>query len=532
MGFANQGGITINNTILIGQNALSAPLVFNQTVNNSARPLLIDRSGLIGSIKQQGITGAIQYSNGLYATENAGLKYNGSDSLSVNDQSIKGILQSQNVLFGSSSTFTVPINITTITARLWGAGGGTTDGKLAGGGGYINKTIPVSTGQTYVVTVGQVGQSTLTGPAPGGGQGSGNGAGGDGSPFEGGGAANVGGGGQYTAIHLFDGSQYTLIACAGGGGGASPSGDGGPAIAVGSGIGYNLIVADLSSAGGTGGDGIPPDGGGGGGGGYGGGTGGGIGNPTSGGQGGGGYLGTTGPTDISDGGNGSTVGGVEDANYPGNVGNGSQNGYAIISYPIGGKIMLVNSNLTISPTGLSSFRTYNKNIDTNPFSARALVIDSLGNIGTNSTGAINGYTDTLLILTGNFSGAGGPLDPSTFSGSSVFTGYNISTFISGTTFQPGQYLISYDVAVNAFTGDYYVNVLSSKQGNIAISGSECHGFHVDENMVNLTKTFFYQISPPDPDTLTINGFGLTSAPLTNGVIKNLGSTITIKRLGN
>ncbi|MBC5837256.1 LamG-like jellyroll fold domain-containing protein [Flavobacterium muglaense] len=69
--------------------------------------------------------------------------------------------------YNSSSTYTVPIGVTSITVEVWGGGGKggtrTTNGGGAGGGGgaYARKKITVTAGSTYTVRVG-TGSTTAT----------------------------------------------------------------------------------------------------------------------------------------------------------------------------------------------------------------------------------------------------------------------------------------------------------------------------------------------------------------------------------
>jgi hypothetical protein len=57
---------------------------------------------------------------------------------------------------GTAGTFTVPCGMSTMTARLWGSGGGST-GNQGGGGGFVTGNITVTGGQVIEVTVGEGG---------------------------------------------------------------------------------------------------------------------------------------------------------------------------------------------------------------------------------------------------------------------------------------------------------------------------------------------------------------------------------------
>jgi hypothetical protein len=70
-----------------------------------------------------------------------------------------------------SATFTVPAGVTSITAKLWGAGGGAVGAKEGGGGGFVSGTFAVTPGQSlYVVASegGLGGSGTPDGPTSGG----------------------------------------------------------------------------------------------------------------------------------------------------------------------------------------------------------------------------------------------------------------------------------------------------------------------------------------------------------------------------
>jgi len=77
---------------------------------------------------------------------------------------------------GTDQSFTVPAGVTSITIKMWGAGGGggnnDPNGYPAGAGGYATGTLSVSAGQVYTIIVGQggvtLGASTYGGGGNGG----------------------------------------------------------------------------------------------------------------------------------------------------------------------------------------------------------------------------------------------------------------------------------------------------------------------------------------------------------------------------
>ena len=241
-------------------------------------------------------------------------------------------------------TNTAPAGVTSVTVKLWGAGGGggavTFQGAYIGGGGaFSSVTLPAQPGDAYVIVVGQRGAFSS---ASLGGVGSGNTQGGAPGNFEGS-FTNRAQGGQASSVFLLTNNLLFVKAIAGGGGGAGFGGNGGAAGERGqgsfgaipgepgtnglSGFGgtpfnsdynTNAIATGLSAlnqAAGFGAQGIMYSGGGGGG--FGGG-GGGSGAPSAGaGGGGGGSYGT-----VVSLGSGSTPGNTSDANYLGNAGQG------------------------------------------------------------------------------------------------------------------------------------------------------------------------------------------------------------------
>lgn len=105
---------------------------------------------------------------------------------------------------GGDQTFLVPAGVTSVSIKMWGAGGAGT--SVAGGaGGYASGTLPVSPGDVLTVVVGGGGLTSGAGGYGGGG------AGGYTSTYG-------GGGGGRSAIQLANGTE---VLTAGGGGGSS-----------------------------------------------------------------------------------------------------------------------------------------------------------------------------------------------------------------------------------------------------------------------------------------------------------------------
>ena len=136
-------------------------------------------------------------------------------------------------------TVTVPIGVTQIIAKLWGAGGGGASQNFGGGGAFVQKTITVTPGQTYILVVGQRGNF---GTNDLGGNGSGNAQGGS-TRADAAVGYKGGQGGQGSSLFYYTGSNYIMRAVAGAGGGAgtaagflggngAPGGNGGSAAAI------------------------------------------------------------------------------------------------------------------------------------------------------------------------------------------------------------------------------------------------------------------------------------------------------------
>lgn len=271
---------------------------------------------------------------------------------------------------GAVETYTVPEGVTTLTVKLWGAGGGTSGAEGSGSGGFSGGTLAVTPGEVLSITVG--GPGLAPSDLEHGGLG-GFGGGGDGGdclvvdlvndlPGSGGGGASrvvalagsiVAGGGGGTGHGGFDGtlaagggllgeSGSRSDACygdgsgggAGAGGGAGVGGVGGLGCADAvSGMGNG--VAGTESAGGKGGNDLASPrcrGGGGGGGGHGGGGGGGASNSWSAGVGGGGGgVTTAGGTTTA--GTGMTPGNADDPDRGRSAGGPGADGRVIIVVP-------------------------------------------------------------------------------------------------------------------------------------------------------------------------------------------------------
>jgi hypothetical protein len=116
--------------------------------------------------------------------------------------------------------FTVPEGVCALTVEAFGAEGGVgSDGNIAGLGGHATATIPVTPGETLVVTVGGAGGDATTGSKGGGTAGPGGFNGG----ADGGGEGNSdpGGGGGGASDVRQGGSDLTdRVVVAGGGGGS------------------------------------------------------------------------------------------------------------------------------------------------------------------------------------------------------------------------------------------------------------------------------------------------------------------------
>ncbi len=136
---------------------------------------------------------------------------------------------------GSNQSYRVPEGATSITVKMWGAGGGEGGGggnMNGGGGAYITGTLAVTPGETFTVIVGQGGVRASNSQASYGG----------GGQSSGGGTANRGGAGGGRS-GLKRNSTGIEIAIAGGGGGGGSGynrpGGGGGSLASAGGAGSN-----------------------------------------------------------------------------------------------------------------------------------------------------------------------------------------------------------------------------------------------------------------------------------------------------
>lgn len=164
----------------------------------------------------------------------------------------------QSQTFTSSGTFIVPSGVTSIIVECWGgggAGGGTTSNRTNGGGGgaggaYAKKTLSVSPGTTYTVTVGAAKNGTTTAGGNGnpswfGSTGTVYAEGGSGGAAPNGGTASGGNGSAAASIGDLvypggNGAGGTSTASGAGGGGAGSTGAGGDALGTNRGTGTTL----------------------------------------------------------------------------------------------------------------------------------------------------------------------------------------------------------------------------------------------------------------------------------------------------
>ncbi len=296
---------------------------------------------------------------------------------------------------GNDQSFTVPAGVTSLTVKLWGAGGagggyhaGIETGGKGGSGAFVTGTLAVTPGEilTLVVAGGgnANGSATYGGGAGAGLEGAGSGGGrsairralaevvtagggGGGStnqtdPI----SANIpgGAGGLTTGSSGADGTDYdnTGTRVGGGGGGTQASGGAGGAGAF---FGGNAGTAGSMLTGGSGGN---VYGGGGGGGYFGGGGGGGSSGLDSGGGGGGGssFLANLTASGGSAAGSADTPGGTADADYVAGIGTGGVangnggNGRIVLSYtPTNAPIVVTSAANNITATGATLYASLN-----------------------------------------------------------------------------------------------------------------------------------------------------------------------------
>lgn len=128
---------------------------------------------------------------------------------------------------GTDQSFTVPSGITRIKVKCWGAAGGGSNNNntdRGGSGGYAYGEIDVSSGQQFVIVVGQGGRNTGgTSPATYGGGGTGTWDGSSHRSGSGGGLSGIfeGSGQVFSGASPQSGAQSRSIIIAGGGGGAN-----------------------------------------------------------------------------------------------------------------------------------------------------------------------------------------------------------------------------------------------------------------------------------------------------------------------
>ena len=122
---------------------------------------------------------------------------------------------------GAEQPWIVPIGVSSITIKCYGAQGGSNQGGTAGQGGYATGTLAVTAGQTVYIEVG--GQGGTTGAA---------GWNGGGAGYPGTGSLGRGGGGGASDVRFGGNALSNRVIVAGGGGGNytttySPGGNGG-----------------------------------------------------------------------------------------------------------------------------------------------------------------------------------------------------------------------------------------------------------------------------------------------------------------
>ena len=267
---------------------------------------------------------------------------------------------------GSAQTFTIPASVTSVTVKLWGAGGGTTTPYTpgsGGSGGYTTGTLSgLTPGNTLSVIVGQGGLGNATasygGGGAGGGSGSTGGGGGRSAILNGAVEVATAGGGGGTGQYFYaanGGAGGGLTGESGGTGSGMTAATGGTQVGGGIGGCYSGSYCGSNGAAGTGGAGSGATiwYGGGGGGGY---FGGGGGGSDEGGGGAGGssyYGGLTGGSTIA--GNSNSTNGAPtpapnntDPNYIAGVGIGGGNANAV---PAGNGLVVISwSAISICPS--------------------------------------------------------------------------------------------------------------------------------------------------------------------------------------
>jgi len=186
-----------------------------------------------GTITVTGITGTTAYTFTVTATNSGGTSLASTASNPVS-------LPYAYTGTGSVQSFTMPAGKTSAIFKIWGAGGGGTNG---GSGGYTTGTYTLVGGRSYNIYVGKTAGKGSTGGYPGGGGG--------------GNTTNAGygyGGGGYSGVQDSTNSTYLAIAGAGGGATASnggPVGRGGGTSGESVSNGYGTNGGGTQSAGGS-----------------------------------------------------------------------------------------------------------------------------------------------------------------------------------------------------------------------------------------------------------------------------------------
>ena len=276
----------------------------------------------------------------------------------------------------TGTSWTVPVGVTSVTVKAWGAGGGNAgnynsndNGGHGGGAGFAKADVTVTPGESLTVLVGGGGGSDADFDEGGGGGGgysglkrsstplviAGGGGGGGGGMDDGtdnGGNGGAGGGSTGAA------GASDANADAGGGGGGTPSAGGAGGYNGGrqySGVNGSAYTGGVgqdggSSYGGTNGGGNAGASGGGGGGYYGGGSGASLNTNLASGGGGGGSSYVTGTNTTNTAGSGTTAANTGNADYPGGgVGNGGS------SRGVSGSKGFVTVSYTSTNSSLSNF---------------------------------------------------------------------------------------------------------------------------------------------------------------------------------
>lgn len=141
------------------------------------------------------------------------------------------------VLFFSSATWTAPPGVVSVKAECWGGGGGGGEGQVGygggggGGGGYGTRTVDVTPGDNYAVTVGGGGNGNISPSSGGDSSFSGDAAGASGYGGTAGSSLNPGTGGTGSGSTTYAGGDGVMGKTTGageGGGGAGSGGNGSP----------------------------------------------------------------------------------------------------------------------------------------------------------------------------------------------------------------------------------------------------------------------------------------------------------------